>query len=160
MPSFDVVSQFDKQELTNAVDQASREVGSRFDFKDSNAKFELKTDQILLSAQNDFQVKQMKDILITKLAKRNIDVRFLEFDQIKTALNHATQIVKLQPGLNSEAAKKLSKIIKDQKFKVQVSIQGDELRVSGKNRDDLQLVIQFLRKAEFERPLQYINFRD
>jgi len=160
MPSFDIVSEIDTHELTNAVDQANREVGTRFDFKGSNAKFDLKDSTIKMSAATDFQIKQMLDVLQGKLAKRGIDLRCLEEKDIHTNLNEATQEVTLKQGIDKDFAKKITKLIKESKLKVQSSIQGEQVRVSGKKRDDLQEAIAFLKEAKLELPLQFNNFRD
>ena len=160
MPSFDVVSEVDSHELTNAVDQANRELTGRFDFKGVNAKFTLKENDITLSAPSDFQVKQMDEILRKRLPARGIDVRSLDYKEINTNLAEAKQVIAVKQGIEQEAAKKIIKAIKDQKFKAQGSIQKDQIRVTGKSRDDLQEVIAFLKKSEFNLPLQFGNFRD
>jgi uncharacterized protein YajQ (UPF0234 family) len=160
MPSFDVVSEIDKHELTNAVDQANREVTTRFDFKDSQAKYEVAENDITLRAQSDFQVKQMHEILLLKLSKRGIDTRCLNFDPIMTSLNEARQKATIKQGIDKEFAKKIVKAIKDANLKVQTSIQGEQIRVSGKKRDDLQTAIALLREAKLDLPLQFVNFRD
>ncbi len=160
MPSFDVVSEVDSHELTNAVDQANRELTGRFDFKGVNAKFTLKENDITLSAPSDFQVKQMDEILRKRLPARGIDVRSLDYKEINTNLAEAKQVIAVKQGIEQEAAKKIIKAIKDQKFKAQGSIQKDQIRVTGKSRDDLQEVIAFLKKSEFDIPLQFTNFRD
>lgn len=160
MPSFDVVSEVDSHELTNAVDQANRELSTRFDFKGINAKFTLKENDITLSAPSDFQVKQMDEILRKKLPSRGIDVRSLDYKEVTTNLAEAKQVVTVKQGIEQEAAKKIIKAIKDGGFKVQASIQKDQIRVTGKKRDDLQEVIAFLKESEFNLPLQFTNFRD
>lgn len=160
MPSFDIVSTIDNHEVTNAVDQANREVTTRFDFKDSNARLELKDEKITIIAPTDFQVKQVDEILRNKLSKRQVDIRALKYDEISTSLNEAKQSIEIKQGIDTEAAKKIVKMIKETKIKVQASIQGDQIRVTGKKRDDLQEVIAFLREAKVELPLQYVNFRD
>ena len=160
MPSFDIVSEIDQHELTNAIDQANREVSTRFDFKGSNAKFELKEEVASLEAQADFQLKQMLDVLNSKLASRNIDVRCMDIGEPEIFAKEARQKVTFRQGLESELAKKIVRMIKDAKLKVQAAIQGDKVRVTGKKRDDLQTVIAFLRETTFEMPLQYNNFRD
>lgn len=160
MPSFDVVSEVDKQEARNAVDQADREVGQRFDFKGSNATFELKELEITLKAQTDFQLKQMMDILHSKLVKRGIDIAALEKKQPVLNLNDARQQVIIREGIESDMAKKIVKAIKEAKLPVQAQIQGNQLRVTGKKRDDLQKVIALLKGQDFGLPLQYTNFRD
>lgn len=160
MPSFDVVSKVDNHELMNAVDQANREVTNRFDFKDSGAKFVLNDNEITLFATSDFQIKQMQDILRDKASKRNIDLKTLDFKVIETNLNEAKQTVQLRQGIDKEAAKKIVKLIKEQKLKVQAAIQGEQVRVTGKKRDDLQFAISVLKEQNFELPLQFENFRD
>ena len=160
MPSFDVISEVDQHELTNAVDQANRELGTRFDFKGVDAKFVLEEQVITQSAPSDFQVKQMTDILRARLVARSIDARCLEFGDIETNLAGARQKVTVKQGIERELAKKIQGAIKDAKLKVDTQINGDKLRVIGKKRDDLQAAIALLRGAEFERPLQYDNFRD
>ena len=160
MPSFDVISEVDQHELTNAVDQANRELGTRFDFKGVDAKFELDDQVISQSAPSDFQLKQMTDILRARLIARGIDARCLEFGDVETNLAGARQKVTVKQGIERELAKKIQGAIKDAKLKVDTQINGDKLRVIGKKRDDLQAAIALLRGAEFERPLQYDNFRD
>jgi cyclic-di-GMP-binding protein len=160
MPSFDIVSEIDLHELTNAVDQASREVDQRFDFKGTNAKFEVKDTVVTLSAAADFQLKQMLEILKLKLSKRGIDVACLKVDEPVTTGQTARQVVTLRQGVDAELGKKLQRAIKDSKLKVQAAIQDKQLRVTGKNRDDLQDVIALVRKGEFDLPLQFTNFRD
>ena len=160
MPSFDVVSEIDAHELANAVDQANREVSQRFDFRDTGARFELADHLVTLHAQVDFQLRQMLDILKLKLAKRGIDVVCLEPGEPEIALNSAKQKVVLRHGIDAESGRKLQRLIKDSKLKVQASIMGDQLRVTGKQRDDLQSVMALVRKAGLDRPLQFKNFRD
>lgn len=160
MPSFDIVSNVDIHEVTNAVDQANREVDNRFDFKGSGARFELKESSINMKAQNTFQLQQMLMILQAKFAKRSIDVRSLDIADPQESLSEARQEVKIKQGISQEDAKKIVKIIKDTKIKVQASIQGDQVRVNGKKRDDLQEIIAFLKDGKIELPLQFENFRD
>lgn len=160
MPSFDVVSEVDMHEVTNALDQANREVSTRFDFKGVNARYERKEDEITMQAEVEFQLEQMLDILHTKLARRNVDIACLEVKDVEISGKTARQIVKLRHGLESVLAKQIVKIIKDSKLKVQAQIQGDKVRVTGKSRDDLQEVIALLRKQDLELPLQFDNFRD
>ena len=162
MPSFDAVSELDTHELTNAVDQANRELTQRFDFKDSGATFELneKEHTVSLKAPAEFQLKQMIDILTLRLAKRGIEAKCMEKKDPVTNLAEARQDVVLRNGVDQETGKKLQKAIKDAKIKVQAQIQGDKLRVTGKKRDDLQQAMALLRKADVDRPLQFNNFRD
>ncbi len=160
MPSFDIVSEFDKHEAHNAVDQAIKEVSTRFDFKGANATYELDDDKITLRAQSDFQLKQMMEILRMKMAKRGIDVSCMEVASADVKYQSATQLVTLKQGVDSLLAKKIVKLIKDKKLKVQAAIQGEKVRVTGKKRDDLQEVMQMLRSEDLEMPLQFDNFRD
>jgi uncharacterized protein YajQ (UPF0234 family) len=160
MPSFDVVSDFDAHEASNAVDQANREVNTRFDFKGSGSKFVLDGQLITLTSQSEFQLQQMLDILRQKLAKRGIDLGCLEEREAETVGSEARQTVLLRKGIESDLARKLVKMIKGSKLKVQAAIQGDQLRVSGKKRDDLQAVIALLKDSDVDLPLQYENFRD
>jgi uncharacterized protein YajQ (UPF0234 family) len=160
MPSFDIVSELDLHELANAVDQANREVTTRFDFKGANAKYVLSDLIVTLEATSDFQLKQMVDILIQKLTKRGIDVSALDASPPELALNSAKQKVTMRNGIDTDSARKIVKIIKNSKIKVQAAIQGEQVRVTGKKRDDLQEVIAMLKGEKLELPLQYTNFRD
>ena len=160
MPSFDVVSDFDAHEASNGIDQANREVNTRFDFKGTGSKFELDGQLITLTSQSDFQLKQMLDIMRQKLAKRGIDVACLEEREPELTGNEARQAVLMRKGIESDLARKLVKQVKGSKLKVQTAIQGDKLRVSGKKRDDLQAVIALLKESDTSLPLQYENFRD
>jgi uncharacterized protein YajQ (UPF0234 family) len=161
MPSFDIVSEVDMHEVNNAIDQANREVGTRFDFKGVDAKFAV-TDkaEIDVSAESDFQIRQMLEILRAKLVKRSIDVKSLVEGEITLTGKRAAMLVQVQQGIESELARKIIKMIKETKIKVQTAIQGDKLRVTGKKRDELQGVIAMLKDANLEVPLQYDNFRD
>ena len=160
MPSFDIVSEVNLHEVTNAVDQATREVSQRFDFKGTNAKFELKDTVVTLSAQADFQLKQMLEILRLKLSKRGIDVACLKIDEPVTTGQTAKQIVTLRQGIDTELGKKIQRLIKDSKLKVQAALQDQQVRVTGKSRDDLQTAIAMVKKGGFDLPLQFTNFRD
>jgi uncharacterized protein YajQ (UPF0234 family) len=160
MPTFDIVSEVDLHEVSNGVDQANREVANRFDFKGTGASFTLEDGAIALKAQVDFQLGQMLDILRAKLAKRSVDVACLAPEEPVITASEARQRVVIRQGLDQPLAKRLVKLIKDSKLKVQASIQGDKLRVSGKKRDDLQQVIGTVKQAGIELPLQYVNFRD
>jgi cyclic-di-GMP-binding protein len=160
MPSFDIVSEVDTHELTNAVDQANRELTTRFDFKGVDASFERNDNLITQSAPSEFQLQQMTDILRARLAARKIDIRCLEFGDIETNLGGARQKVTVKQGIERELAKKIGNAIKDAKIKVDTQINGDKLRINGKKRDDLQAAMALLRGQEFELPLQFENFRD
>jgi len=160
MPSFDVVSEVDHHELSNAVDQANREVSTRFDFKGSGSNFELAGSQITMNTQSEFQLQQMYDILCNKLVKRGVDIACLALEKPNVQLKTATQVVNVREGIETTDAKKMVKAIKDSKIKVQAAIQGDQLRVTGKKRDDLQAVIALLRASQYSVPLQFRNFRD
>lgn len=160
MPSFDVVSEIDTHELTNAVDQAVRELTQRFDFKGTDASFELDGTTVTLSAPADFQLKQMLEILKLRIAKRGIDIACLEVKPPVVNLATAKQLVVLKHGIDPETGRKVSRLLKDSKLRVQVQVQGEKVRVTGKKRDDLQEAIAFLRKAQVDLPLQFNNFRD
>jgi hypothetical protein len=160
MPSFDVVSELDAHEVTNAVDQANRELSQRFDFKDTGARYELTEFTVTLHAQVEFQLKQMLDILKLRLSKRAVDIACLDAQEPQTTLSAARQEVILRHGIDQETGRKIARLIKDSKLKVQASLQGDKVRITGKQRDELQTAIQFLRKAGIEVPLQFSNFRD
>ncbi|PCH58919.1 MAG: YajQ family cyclic di-GMP-binding protein [SAR86 cluster bacterium] len=160
MPSFDIVSEVDMHEMNNALDQANREVGTRFDFKGVDAKFELVDEAIQVRADSDFQIRQMLDILRGKLVKREIDIKSLEEGDIVITGQQALMSIKVVQGIESELARKLVKKIKAAKLKVQTAIQGEKLRVTGKKRDDLQAVMALIRESNSENPLQFNNFRD
>jgi uncharacterized protein YajQ (UPF0234 family) len=160
MPSFDIVSELNPHEVTNAVDQASREVGTRFDFKGTGAKFEQAELVITLSAPADFQLKQMMDILKLKLTKRGIDIVCMKVDEPVVTGQTTRQVVTLRQGIDTELGKKLQRLIKDSKLKVQAAIQDKQVRVTGKSRDDLQEAIALIRGGKLELPLQFTNFRD
>ncbi|MCW8905957.1 MAG: YajQ family cyclic di-GMP-binding protein [Sedimenticola sp.] len=160
MPSFDIVSEVDIQEVRNAVDQARREIATRFDFKGTKCSFELKENEILMKADQEFQLNQMMDILRQKMVKRKVDLACMDVQEPETTLNAATQRVLIRQGIEADSARKMVKMIKAGKLKVQAQVQGDQVRVTGKKRDDLQQVISLLKQADFELPLQYINFRD
>jgi len=160
MPSFDVVSEVDLQEVRNAVDQASREISTRFDFRTIDAAYEFGDGEIRLQAEEEFQLGQMVDILQDKLIKRNVDVRVLDPGKIEASGRQKRQKFSLKQGIDSDTARLVVKHIKDAKLKVQTQVQGDQVRVTGKKRDDLQDVMALLRKAELEIPLNFTNFRD
>ncbi len=160
MPSFDIVSELNAHEVANALDQANREVGTRFDFKGTNAKYELKDFVITLTAQADFQLKQMLDILRLKLSKRGIDVTCMKVDDPVMSGQTARQVVTLREGIDTELGKKIQRLIKDSKLKVQAAIQDKQVRVTGKSRDELQEAIALVRKAQLDMPFQFTIFRD
>jgi hypothetical protein len=160
MPSFDVVSELNMHEVVNAVDQANRELEQRYDFKGTGATFELVESTVTLKAQVDFQLKQMLEILRLRVTKRGIDIGCMEIKEPEIALNAARQTVILRQGIDSDLARKIVKLVKDSKLKVQAAIQGDKVRITGKQRDDLQTAIAQLRKEKLGLPLQYVNFRD
>lgn len=160
MPSFDVVSQVNRHELNNAVDQAAREVATRFDFKGTNARIEPKDLVLMLIAPSEFQVQQLLDILKAKIAKRGIDLAALRVDPVVVSGSEARQTVTVREGLDTDLARKLVKMVKESGLKVQAQIQEKLVRVSGKKKDDLQAVIALLRAAKVELPLQYVNFRE
>jgi len=160
MPSFDIVSELNAHEVANAIDQANREVGTRFDFKGTNAKYELKDFVVTLTAQADFQLKQMMDILMLKLSKRGVDVACMKIDDPVITGSTAKQTVTLRQGIETELGKKIQRLIKDSKLKVQAALQDKQVRVSGKSRDELQEAIALVRRAKLEMPMQFTNFRD
>ena len=162
MPSFDVQSEIDLHELTNAVDQANRELQQRFDFKDSGAVYGLKAKEftVQMKAEVEFQLKQMLEILKPRLAKRGIDVGCLEVKDPQTNLAEARQDVLLRHGIDADCGRKIVRLLKDSKIKVQAGVHGDKVRVTGKQRDDLQSAIALLRKETFDRPISFGNFRD
>lgn len=162
MPTFDIVSEVDKAEVKNAVDQTNKEVGTRFDFKGTDARIEQAELVLTVFAENEFQLDQVQDILNAKLAKRGVDIKCLEIsDKIeKISGNKVKRACTIKVGVEIELAKKIVKLIKDSKMKVQASIQGDTVRISGKNRDDLQEAIAFSKKSITDFPLQFQNFRD
>ena len=160
MPSFDVISEVDLHEVANAVDQAAREVGTRFDFKGSSARFDLKEGVINLTGDNDFQLQQMREILQPRLAKRGVDLLCLRIDPPKSQGKGAAQTITLQQGIDAPTAKEMVKLLKESKIKVQAAIQGEQVRVTGKKRDDLQEAMALLRSSNIRLPLQFTNFRD
>ncbi len=160
MPSFDVVSEIDAHELTNAIDQCNREVSNRFDFKGTNSRIEHSEAVLTLIAPAEFQIKQIADILHSKLSKRGIDVSCLDYGEIRESNNEARQEITVRQGIDKELARKIVKLVKTTKLKVQSSIQGTQVRVSAKKRDDLQDTIAFLKDQKLGLPLQYTNFRD
>ncbi|MCR5536276.1 MAG: YajQ family cyclic di-GMP-binding protein [Succinivibrio sp.] len=162
MPSFDIVSKLKKDEVQNAVDNANREVSSRFDFRGTESSFEFdkNANQVKLSAPEDFQIQQMDDILRQKLIKRGLDVMMADFQEITRSGKRSLQTVTFKEGIDKELGKKIIKTIKDAKLKVDAKIDGDAVRVSGKKKDDLQSCIALVKAGKFEQPLQFDNFRD
>jgi len=161
MPSFDIVSEVDMHEVNNAISQANREVDTRFDFKGVDAKFSVTEEsEVMVSAEVDFQIRQMLEILRAKLVKRGVDIKSFVEGEVETTGQKAVMRVKIQQGIDSEIARKIVKKVKETKIKVQTAIQGDKLRVSGKKRDDLQNVMSVLKESNLGIPLQYNNFRD
>ncbi len=160
MPSFDIVSEIDAHELTNAVNQASREISTRFDLKDTPAKLELNDKIVKVTAEGDFQARQVIDILRTKLIKRGIDANCMDIGEPDISGKICRQEVKIREGIEQALAKKVVKLLKEKKLKVQAAIQGDKVRVTGKKRDDLQSAIAQIKAESFEWPLQFNNFRD
>lgn len=160
MPSFDVVSEVDMHELTNAVDQTNREVGNRFDFKGSDSRVERSENVLTVHSESDFQINQILDILRNKMTTRGIDVGSLESGEVEVTNMRAKLVVTVRQGIDKDLARKIVKMIKESKIKVQAAIQGEQVRVTGKKRDDLQQVMAMLKKAELELPLQFTNFRE
>ena len=160
MASFDIKSELDHHEVTNAVDQANRVLQNRFDFKGAGAEFLLIDQTINLSANEEFQIHQMLPILNESLAKRGIDLKSLKPNNIDLSCSSAKQTINLQEGIDKELAKKITTIVKQSKSKVQASIQGDSVRITGKKRDDLQTIIQLIKDQNYDIPLQFVNFRD
>jgi uncharacterized protein YajQ (UPF0234 family) len=161
MPSFDTVCEADLVEVKNAVDNTAKEIGTRFDFKGTSAAIELKEKEVTLIGDSDFQLQQIDEILRNKLAKRNVDVRFLDKGDVqKMGGDKVKQVVKVRNGIASEDAKKIQRIIKDSKLKVQAAIQGESIRVTGAKRDDLQAAMALIRKDITDLPLSFDNFRD
>ena len=161
MPSFDVVSEADMVEVRNAVDQTNKEIGTRFDFRGSDARVEQKEHELTVFADSEFQLGQVKDVLTGKMAKRKVDVRFLDEGKIeKTGGDRVKQIVTVKNGIQTDSAKKIVKLVKDNKLKVQASIQGDAVRVTGAKKDDLQATMAMLRKEISDIPLEFNNFRN
>ena len=160
MPSFDIVSEIDHHELSNAVDQANREVATRFDFKGTDSSYELTEQVITLRTESEFQLDQMLDVLYSKLSKRGIDLEAIDPQEPEILAKTATRKILVREGIDKDAARDIVKRIKAAKLKVQPSVQGDQVRVSGKKRDDLQTAIQLLKAEELGLPLQFKNFRD
>lgn len=160
MPSFDIVSEVDMHEVSNAVDQAQREISTRFDFKNSNASIEHVKDVITVTSNSDFQVDQIRSVVYGKMTKRNVNINSFQPEKIESVGMNARQKIIIRQGIDKEDAKKIIKLIKEKKLKVQAAIQEDQVRVTGKKRDDLQSVIAMLREANLDLPLQFVNFRD
>ncbi len=161
MPSFDIVSEIDKHELQNAVDQANKEVTTRYDFKGTDSSFELNGTTVTMKTESDFQLNQMYDMLLQKANRRGIDIKCMDAKDPDIQLKNAKQVIEMREGIDAALAKKIIKAIKDAKLKVQTANQGDSVRVTGKKRDDLQQVMQMLRAMEeLDMPLQFNNFRD
>ena len=160
MPSFDVVSEVDMHELRNAVDQANKEVSTRYDFKGTECSFELNDDVMTLKAEGEFQIKQMRDVLRSKIVSRKVDTGALDIQDVEGQLKNTRQKILLKQGLDGDAGRKVNKIIKEGKFKVKTQMQDKQLRVTGKKRDDLQAVMAKLRGEDIGIPLQFTNFRD
>ncbi len=161
MPSFDIVSKTDLAEVDNALANMTREMSQRYDFKNSQSKIERKEAEITISADDDLKLRQMHELLQGHLARRKIDAGVIDYKPVEKAAGQAVrQKAMIRQGIDRELAKRLVKEVKDGKFKVQIAVQGDELRVTGKKRDDLQAVIQHLKGLNVEQPLQYVNFRD
>jgi uncharacterized protein YajQ (UPF0234 family) len=161
MPSFDVVSEVDKQEVANALDQARKEIATRFDFRDAKAEIEHEKDEIKLSAVNQFKLKALEEIMLGKLARRNVSLKNVERkDPEISPLGHGRQVLKIKQGMETDEAKKIVAVIRETKLKVQAQIQDRQVRVTGKNRDDLQSVIALLKSKEFDVALSFTNFRD
>jgi len=160
MASFDIKSELDSHEVTNAVDQANRVLQNRFDFKGTGAEFKIEDKNILLSAKEEFQIHQMLPILNESITKRGIDIKTLKAGEIEQATGVARQSITLRQGIDKELAKKITSLVKQSKIKVQAAIQGDSVRITGKKRDELQQVIQIVKDQNYDMPLQFINFRD
>ncbi|BDD92941.1 YajQ family cyclic di-GMP-binding protein [Pandoraea sp. XJJ-1] len=161
MPSFDVVSEANMIEVKNAIEQANKEISTRFDFKGSDSRIEHKEQELTLFADDNFKLEQVTQVLISKMAKRNVDVRFLDYGKVeKISGDKVKQVVKVKKGVEGDLAKKIVRVIKDSKMKVQASIQGDSVRIAGAKRDDLQSAMALLRKDVTDTPLDFNNFRD
>ena len=160
MPSFDVVSEFDIHELNNAVDQSNREITNRFDFRGTDSRVERSDNEMTVIAPNEFQVKQILDILQAKMVKRGIDIDCLELGEISVAVHESKLVAKAKKGIDKDTARKIVKSVKDSKIKVQAQIQQEQVRITGKKRDDLQNIIAHLKELKFGIPLQFQNFRD
>ncbi|MDZ7903848.1 MAG: YajQ family cyclic di-GMP-binding protein [Rheinheimera sp.] len=160
MPSFDIVSKVEQQEVLNAVENSNRELTTRFDFRGIKAEFELKDEAITMKAEAEFQLQQMREIFLAKAVKRGLDVRSFEEEKVVHSGKTYSQVLKLKQGIDKDMSRKVVALIKESKIKVQAAIQGDEVRVTGKKRDELQEVIALLRQSDLGQPFQYQNFRE
>ena len=161
MPTFDIVSKFDPSEVDNAIQNLKREIVQRYDFKNSNSEIEFEKELIIIKTDDDYKLVQLQEMLKVQITKRGIDVRALDMGKVEMSAGQAVrQTITMTQGINKDISKDIIKIIKESKIKVQVSIQGDELRISGKKRDDLQQTINLLKTQNLDLPLQFINFRD
>ena len=161
MPTFDIVSKFDPSEVDNAIQNLKREIGQRYDFKNSNSEIEFEKESIIITTDDDYKLTQLQEMLKVQITKRGIDVKALDMGKVEMSAGQAVrQTITMMQGINKDISKDIIKIIKESKIKVQVSIQGDELRISGKKRDDLQQTITLLKTQNLDLPLQFINFRD
>lgn len=160
MPSFDIVSELDNVNVKHAVDNAIRELSTRFDFRGVNASFDYKNDSVIMSAEGDFQLQQMQDILRTSCSKRNVDTRAMKVNPFDHTGKTYKQVIEFKQGIDQDTGKRMVKLIKEKKLKVQASIQGDQLRVTGKKRDDLQSAMAILKAEDLPLPIQFTNFRD
>lgn len=160
MPSFDTVSEIDHHELTNAIDQANKEISTRYDFKGSDARIEMSGNELMFHAQSRFQLQQMFPVLLSKMTKRGLDIDCLKTGDVVEAAKTAKQPISIQEGIDKEIAKKIVKLIKESKIKVQAAIQGEQVRVTGKSRDDLQQAMKLMKESNLGIPLQFNNFRD
>ena len=160
MPSLDIQSEIDSHELLNAIDQANRVISNRYDFKGTDSKFLLDNEEITLNSEEEFQINQMMPILRESLVKRKIDVKSLDPQKIETSNFRASQKIYLKSGIDRELAKKITTLVKQSKLKIQAHIQGEQIRISGKKRDDLQSIMTIIKDANFDIPLQFVNFRD
>ena len=161
MPTFDVVSKFDPSEVDNAIQNLKREIVQRYDFKNSNSEIEFEKELIIIKTDDDYKLTQLQEMLKVQITKRGIDVKALDMGKVEMSAGQAVrQTITMMQGINKDISKDIIKIIKESKIKVQVSIQGDELRISGKKRDDLQQTINLLKTQNLDLPLQFINFRD
>ena len=161
MPTFDIVSKFDPSEVDNAIQNLKREIVQRYDFKNSNSEIEFEKELIIIKTDDDYKLTQLQEMLKVQITKRGIDIRALDMGKVEMSAGQAVrQTITMMQGINKDISKDIIKIIKESKIKVQVSIQGDELRISGKKRDDLQQTITLLKTQNLDLPLQFINFRD